>query len=1019
MFAGWILPRGTFDELDFVQRFSHLLNRAGVKCVWVDKDEGAGHASPDRAVGRAEAAAGAAAVVAVLSPAYLASPECTVERDIVMHRREPLEFGGRAQDVPVVCVDATAVLGQPPVGGSTATTPPPAGLIGPRDPPPLLLGKYSKPAEAAAVRVLTAMRKRGVVEGLAANPAAPALDGPDERAVRAWMQAMAGSWKRRPVLEWSPEETGAWLTAQGGYLAAYAPAFRDAGVGGFLLKAVTEEVLERRLGVAVRAHRDRILSLLRAMLPGGAAPAESTASRMLRMSEAELNDVIADMFVAADKDKSGSLDRKEFKDLLKTADLGFSAADIRVVMEECDEDGDGLIDYGEFIPVMTGIVRSLAAKNKAREKQRAAAGRLAGRTKQTSKTGVDANALLHGMDRRTLEDTLRRVFAAADADGSGILDRKEFTACLRSADLGLSRREINALLSEVDCDGDGRVSIEEFVPVAFSTLAERMADDAAMSQAMSSPAALDRLVRRAFEEAAKAEAAAGSIPDALPAPRLRDALAGLKEKGVGLTRLQIATVMGEAPVDGKGKVAWRDFAPAASDMLWTILDAEAAARRAEAVAAIAATEGAAALAGLRALDRSAVHALLAAAFAEADADGSGTLERDEVETVLRGLVSDDIAIPPKAVTAMMSALDADGDGAVRYGEMVEFFCDVLLHVEREAAVGASLEQARRRAAEAEAASQAAADDAKASAAAAEAAKTARDAALVEADLADALGALAGMDMAKDDVYRAAVKTVSRFAAVCAGDTAGGGGVYVGELREGTTRRARCVSYVAASPSHAFVMTRELRAWEGVSWPALGLDPLPPPGVASDEDDAETNESAPASSTSTREAVVVDAPNAASAGATSLRPVPRASLASGPPAPPGALSTTQTVAVSAPGAFFAAPFAGGKYRGFVALDTVRQEDGDGSINGGEMDQDQGATPSSVHKGIPAADKSLVTRVASAVSAALEAGDAARRADRAACKEAALAEFDSEEAKAAREAARKAAREAEGEDGGDAA
>ena len=53
-------------------------------------------------------------------------------------------------------------------------------------------------------------------------------------------------------------------------------------------------------------------------------------------------------------------------------------------------------------------------------------------------------------------------------------------------------------------------------------------------------------------------------------------------------------------------------------------------------------------------------------------------------------------MPENAATAMIRALDADGDGVVRYHELVDFFVDVLLHAERERAVRAALESARRR-----------------------------------------------------------------------------------------------------------------------------------------------------------------------------------------------------------------------------------------------------------------------------------------------------------------------------------
>jgi len=56
--------------------------------------------------------------------------------------------------------------------------------------------------------------------------------------------------------------------------------------------------------------------------------------------------------------------------------------------------------------------------------------------------------MLHGMPRDELEAMMEGVFKAADGDGSGILDRKEFAKCLKSSELGLSRKEVNLLMSE-------------------------------------------------------------------------------------------------------------------------------------------------------------------------------------------------------------------------------------------------------------------------------------------------------------------------------------------------------------------------------------------------------------------------------------------------------------------------------------------------------------------------------------------------------------------------------------------
>tara|TARA_B110000046_G_scaffold75025_1_gene83094 strand:+ start:276 stop:473 length:198 start_codon:yes stop_codon:yes gene_type:complete len=62
------------------------------------------------------------------------------------------------------------------------------------------------------------------------------------------------------------------------------------------------------------------------------------------------------------------------------------------------------------------------------------------------------------------------IFKRADADGSGALSLQEFRKCLKDADIGLTKKEINILMAECDVDQDGTISYDEFIPVAFDIL---------------------------------------------------------------------------------------------------------------------------------------------------------------------------------------------------------------------------------------------------------------------------------------------------------------------------------------------------------------------------------------------------------------------------------------------------------------------------------------------------------------------------------------------------------------------
>lgn len=75
------------------------------------------------------------------------------------------------------------------------------------------------------------------------------------------------------------------------------------------------------------------------------------------------------------------------------------------------------------------------------------------------------------------------LFRESDLDGNGVLDRKELKACLLRPELGLSRRELNHLLSELKVDDANAVQYTTFVPLCFDILHQRLSEDLeAMSQ---------------------------------------------------------------------------------------------------------------------------------------------------------------------------------------------------------------------------------------------------------------------------------------------------------------------------------------------------------------------------------------------------------------------------------------------------------------------------------------------------------------------------------------------------------
>jgi len=69
--------------------------------------------------------------------------------------------------------------------------------------------------------------------------------------------------------------------------------------------------------------------------------------------------------------------------------------------------------------------------------------------------------------QRDPEEDLRDAFNMFDADRSGYIDRDEVRALMKKLAQTLTEDEIDAIMEEVDTDGDGEISFDEFKAMMF------------------------------------------------------------------------------------------------------------------------------------------------------------------------------------------------------------------------------------------------------------------------------------------------------------------------------------------------------------------------------------------------------------------------------------------------------------------------------------------------------------------------------------------------------------------------
>ena len=139
-----------------------------------------------------------------------------------------------------------------------------------------------------------------------------------------------------------------------------------------------------------------------------------------------------------DRNKNGDLTAAEFRRGLKSlTGKALTPAQLDDLMYEVDQNGDGHVDYLEYI----------------------AAFRRTEHARQLAQTVT--SELRHSIDVN--RESLLRVFDKMDTNKDGLLTTREFQRGLRERGIHVGKREMTQLMRVVDQDGDETLDYQEFM----------------------------------------------------------------------------------------------------------------------------------------------------------------------------------------------------------------------------------------------------------------------------------------------------------------------------------------------------------------------------------------------------------------------------------------------------------------------------------------------------------------------------------------------------------------------------
>ncbi|XP_020213342.1 calmodulin-like protein 8 [Cajanus cajan] len=132
-------------------------------------------------------------------------------------------------------------------------------------------------------------------------------------------------------------------------------------------------------------------------------------------------------FCLFDKDGDGCITIEELGTAIRSLDENPTLEELQIMMNQVDTDGNGTIEFGEFMNLMATKMKESEA-----------------------------------------EEELKEAFRVFDKDQDGYISASELRSVMRTIGEKVTEEEVEQMVKEADLDGDGLVDYQEFVKMMLA-----------------------------------------------------------------------------------------------------------------------------------------------------------------------------------------------------------------------------------------------------------------------------------------------------------------------------------------------------------------------------------------------------------------------------------------------------------------------------------------------------------------------------------------------------------------------